>query len=354
MQRTRFAWVSHDILRRSKIGTKTAELWTILTVWTSFSNYELLQIKLPSDYWRWVNSTALPALYLAQWYNGKETSTYNEKFLNNLVSIRLGPPRLRMLRTSEGEQTLLSLSLSLYLFSSLSVSLFSLLSRSSHISMTPFILSSVLLFLLSHYLYILFSLCLFFLLSFSHAFLSHASYRYSLRLSPKLTNLSLYVTLFSSLSHTLSLFSLPLPLSISPEFNQWLSLSQVEPMVVSLSSWTNGLSFKFNQWFSLSSSTNGSLCQVQPMVLSQVQPMVLFLSLSLSLKFNQWFSLSNSTNGSLSQVQPMVLFLKFNQWFSQVQPMVLSLKFNQWFSLSLSSSTNVLSLKFNQWFSLSI
>ena len=184
-----------------------------------------------------MNSTALPALYLAQWYNGKETSTYNEKFLNNLVSIRLGPPRLRMLRTSEGEQTLLSLSRSSLLSHSLAI--LSPLSRSSHISMTPFILPSLSRSFSSHTISIFSSLsaCLLSPLFLSCSSLSHSLSLFSPVSLQSSTNLTLSHTLLSSLSQ--SRYSLP---SLPPP----LYLFRVQPMVISLS-------------VSLSSSTNGSL-----------------------------------------------------------------------------------------------
>ncbi len=73
------------------------------------------QISIPMDYWEWLNGTVLPELYLTQWYNGIETSSYDEKFLGNMFAMRLGPPRLRMLRTNEGMSSFNMLKISLLL-----------------------------------------------------------------------------------------------------------------------------------------------------------------------------------------------------------------------------------------------
>ena len=41
----------------------------------------------------------MPNLYYNEYYNGNAGTAYDEKFLLNTVGMRLGPPRLRQLRS---------------------------------------------------------------------------------------------------------------------------------------------------------------------------------------------------------------------------------------------------------------
>ncbi len=54
------------------------------------------------DFLPWLKDSVLPELYFTQWYNSERTTNYDEKFLSNMYAVRLGPPRIRMLRTAEG------------------------------------------------------------------------------------------------------------------------------------------------------------------------------------------------------------------------------------------------------------
>ena len=48
--------------------------------------------------WDWIEESLLPNLYYTEDYRGSPLNAYNEKFLANSVSMRLGPPRLRQIR----------------------------------------------------------------------------------------------------------------------------------------------------------------------------------------------------------------------------------------------------------------
>ena len=41
----------------------------------------------------------MPGLYYSERYSGEATDDYDEKFVANTVGMRLGPPRLRQLRS---------------------------------------------------------------------------------------------------------------------------------------------------------------------------------------------------------------------------------------------------------------
>ena len=53
--------------------------------------------------WAWLNDEVVPNLYFTEHYNGDVTTTYDEQFIYNGVGKRLGPPRLRQLRSKQGE-----------------------------------------------------------------------------------------------------------------------------------------------------------------------------------------------------------------------------------------------------------
>ena len=48
--------------------------------------------------WDWIEESLLPNLYYTEDYTGSPLNAYNDKFLANSVSMRLGPPRLRQIR----------------------------------------------------------------------------------------------------------------------------------------------------------------------------------------------------------------------------------------------------------------
>ena len=53
--------------------------------------------------WAWLNDEVVPNLYFTEHYNGDVTTAYDEQFIYNGVGKRLGPPRLRQLRSKQGE-----------------------------------------------------------------------------------------------------------------------------------------------------------------------------------------------------------------------------------------------------------
>ena len=62
----------------------------------------LLQVGNKYEVWAWISDEVVPNLFFTEHYNGDVTTEYDEQFIYNGVSKRLGPPRLRQLRSNPG------------------------------------------------------------------------------------------------------------------------------------------------------------------------------------------------------------------------------------------------------------
>ena len=60
---------------------------------------------MPQDVWGWIESIVVPGLYHTMDYRGMVLKDYESKFINNMNSMRLGPPRLRQIRVNTGNIT---------------------------------------------------------------------------------------------------------------------------------------------------------------------------------------------------------------------------------------------------------
>ncbi|XP_070577710.1 polycystin-1-like protein 2 [Ptychodera flava] len=69
-----------------------------------FQNYYYAQLEGGHTYYgSWMTRIVIPSLYPTSWYNGNQTLSLNDrKFISDLVSYRVGPPRLRHLRIKPG------------------------------------------------------------------------------------------------------------------------------------------------------------------------------------------------------------------------------------------------------------
>ena len=67
--------------------------------------YVFTQVNSPEKLWNWTNTIFLPTLYMEEWYNGAPTRPDEARVSSNLVSYRLGPPRLRQIRIKPGMST---------------------------------------------------------------------------------------------------------------------------------------------------------------------------------------------------------------------------------------------------------
>ena len=61
-----------------------------------------MQIKKPGDLFMWINETVIPALFPVEDINGNTLHWYYKKFATGYEFLRVGPPRLRQLRTTRG------------------------------------------------------------------------------------------------------------------------------------------------------------------------------------------------------------------------------------------------------------
>ena len=52
--------------------------------------------------YQWANDVLIPKLYYTVNYNGESSSSYEEGYLADMYSWRLGPPNLRQLRVKNG------------------------------------------------------------------------------------------------------------------------------------------------------------------------------------------------------------------------------------------------------------
>jgi len=52
--------------------------------------------------YHWTNDVLLPSLYYTHSYNGNVSTSYENGYLADMYSWRLGPPKMRQLRVSKG------------------------------------------------------------------------------------------------------------------------------------------------------------------------------------------------------------------------------------------------------------
>ena len=60
------------------------------------------QIKTPGDVYIWLNKTVFPSLFPEFDLNGDRFHWRERQFMNGIHSLRLGPPRLRQMRVTQG------------------------------------------------------------------------------------------------------------------------------------------------------------------------------------------------------------------------------------------------------------
>jgi len=53
--------------------------------------------------YQWANDVLIPNLYYTVNYNGQSSSSYEQGYLADMYSWRLGPPKLRQLRVKKGK-----------------------------------------------------------------------------------------------------------------------------------------------------------------------------------------------------------------------------------------------------------
>ena len=63
-----------------------------------------MQDYLRQGLYKWARAVLLPSLYYTVDYNGEYTGSYDQGYLGNMCSWRLGPPKLRQLRVTKGQQ----------------------------------------------------------------------------------------------------------------------------------------------------------------------------------------------------------------------------------------------------------
>ena len=49
-------------------------------------------------FWSWAEECVIPKIYLTNYYNKIPVSDYEQRFISDTYSIRMGPPRLRQVR----------------------------------------------------------------------------------------------------------------------------------------------------------------------------------------------------------------------------------------------------------------
>jgi len=62
----------------------------------------VLQTYLRQGLYQWANDVLIPKLYYTVNYNGESSSSYEQGYLADMYSWRLGPTRLRQLRVKKG------------------------------------------------------------------------------------------------------------------------------------------------------------------------------------------------------------------------------------------------------------
>ena len=54
-------------------------------------------------FYQWANDVLIPNLYYTVNYNGESSSSYDEGYIADMYSWRLGPPKIRQLRVERGK-----------------------------------------------------------------------------------------------------------------------------------------------------------------------------------------------------------------------------------------------------------
>ena len=65
--------------------------------------FVLMQIKSGFDFWVFMENTAVPVLYWAKLYSGKNTVRKDRQYLDDMYSFRVGSVRLRQNRVVPGK-----------------------------------------------------------------------------------------------------------------------------------------------------------------------------------------------------------------------------------------------------------
>ncbi|XP_066301956.1 polycystin-1-like protein 2 [Branchiostoma lanceolatum] len=60
------------------------------------------KVNSTDTFWWWLENTFVPAMYPAAWYNGKQLFWQETQYMNTRESFRVGPPRIRVLRSGYG------------------------------------------------------------------------------------------------------------------------------------------------------------------------------------------------------------------------------------------------------------
>jgi len=63
----------------------------------------LLQVQSAADFYTWLNYTLIPFVFPKQSVDGTNLPAYYRQYLQDQVNFRVGPLRLRQVRTTEGE-----------------------------------------------------------------------------------------------------------------------------------------------------------------------------------------------------------------------------------------------------------
>ena len=65
----------------------------------------MFQMYLRQGLYQWANDVLIPNLYYTDNYNGESSTSYEQGYLADMYSWRLGPPKLRQLRVKKGRLT---------------------------------------------------------------------------------------------------------------------------------------------------------------------------------------------------------------------------------------------------------
>ncbi|KAI8489900.1 hypothetical protein Bbelb_322610 [Branchiostoma belcheri] len=60
------------------------------------------KVNSSDTFWWWLENTFVPAMYPTAWYNGEQLFWQETQYMNTMESFRIGPPRVRVLRTGYG------------------------------------------------------------------------------------------------------------------------------------------------------------------------------------------------------------------------------------------------------------
>ena len=55
------------------------------------------------DLFEWIDSQVIPNMYFTEHYNDNPLDEYDRKFIDDGYYMRLGPPRLRLIRVKPGQ-----------------------------------------------------------------------------------------------------------------------------------------------------------------------------------------------------------------------------------------------------------